>query len=67
MIFIRSLHPSQNLHHELFHTCPRFLVSARRKRALPERVLYKDIDPRIQLGGIITAAEAADGIVKFAI
>jgi len=24
-----------------------------------------DIDPRIQLGGIITAAEAADGIVKF--
>ncbi len=24
----------------------------------------KDIDPRIQLGGIITAAEAADGVVK---
>jgi len=24
-----------------------------------------DIDPRIQLGNIITAAEAADGVVKF--
>jgi len=27
----------------------------------------KDIDPRIQLGNIITAAEATDGVIKFAI
>ena len=27
----------------------------------------KDIDPRIQLGNMITAAEAADGVLKFAI
>lgn len=27
----------------------------------------KDIDPRMQLGNIITAAEAADGVMKFAI
>jgi C-terminal processing protease CtpA/Prc len=27
----------------------------------------KDIDPRIQLGNLITAAEAADGVLKFAI
>lgn len=27
----------------------------------------KDIDPRIQLGGMITKAEAADGLMKFAI
>jgi hypothetical protein len=32
-----------------------------------QRPKLKDIDPRIQLGNIITAAEATDGVLKFAI